>query len=127
MTKKSDIVRTALEDYLDTEDKWCTGKFAQNGLGQTVPTGTPGASHCAEGAVMAAMKELDQVSGYKSIFKGLQKILLAEHPEFSDVCRSSGDDLTRFNDGVSGIHSVGYQGIRSAFEKYIAQCEELGE
>lgn len=84
--------------------------------------------------------------------KGVEKVLVEQHPDFVKFVREAykidqGDSLTMFNDGLTGgmtITSVdeagvmqfeetlvqhpgvGYEGIKAAFEKYRAQCEEQG-
>lgn len=89
-----------------------------------------------------------------AVRKGVEHVLVEQHPDFvkavTDANKSpsfadwtSGCSIPFFNDGLKThtvsvddgvitredsdwLPSVGYQGIRAAFEKYLAECEERG-
>lgn len=152
MTTHAEIMRVALEKYLGTEEQWCTGTYAKTAEGDLCDPGAPvAASHCAEGAIRAASRDLtgDVWANLTSnVLMGVEAVLVAENPGIVQAMRDhdklhsekwKGDTLPIFNDGVLGkaedghlFHiefvypGVGYQGIKAAFEKYLTQCEEKG-
>lgn len=89
------------------------------------------------------------------VLKGVEQVLVQQHPDFVEAIKkangaeefTAGSTLPLFNDGAAyGVTStvddendnvaiitatetfpgVGYAGIRAAFEKYLAECEEKG-
>lgn len=152
MTTHAEVMRVALEKYLGTEEQWCTGSHAQDADGISCKVGSRQAkSHCAEGAIYAAAMHVTRTLNPRfdlvvDVQMGVEKVLRAEHPDIAEmICARrgaimdwdwNGRMLPLFNDGITDIDSdgylvrissgVGYQGIRAAFEKYLAQCEEKG-
>lgn len=174
---QTEIMSVALDNYLGTEDQWCTGALARDKKGNPLDRGTDAraTSHCAEGAIAAATWDVMVSRGATKgkwqfslncfstpVFRGVEKVLVEQNPEFVMSLRKlngekfdHGGTLPLFNDGVmyatttvgfdsdGVLHStsdsvgvsqetatvipgVGYTGIRTAFEKYLAQCEEKG-
>lgn len=81
------------------------------------------------------------------VLQGVEQVLVQQHPELVEAIKRStpsekfndGRTLPMFNDGfmyskdvgegfslVKITPGVGYQGIRAAFEKYLAECQEKG-
>lgn len=81
------------------------------------------------------------------VLQGVEQVLVQQHPELVEAIKRStpsekfndGRTLPMFNDGfmysddvgegflvVKTTPGVGYQGIRAAFEKYLAECQEKG-
>lgn len=176
---QTEIMSVALDNYLGTEDQWCTGALARDKKGNPLDRGTDkrAVSHCAEGAIAAATWDVMVSRGVNNkggvwhfslncfstpVFQGVEKVLVEQHPEFVATLHKlngekfdHGGTLSLFNDGVmyatttvgfdsdgelikseveygvsqetaTVIPGVGYLGIRAAFEKYLAQCEEKG-
>lgn len=144
---QAEIMDIAINEYLGTEDQWCTGTFARDTEGDQVDVGNPQAtSHCAVGAIRAAVmtwtdRHVNQsTSGSAAVYQGVLRVLLDQHPDIEAKVPSDWKThmglLPMFNDGghaelsteegttVVSFPGIGYQGIRSAFEKYRAVCEE---
>lgn len=142
---QADIMQTALDKYLGSEDQWCTRSLAKNKLGRTVDYTAPNAvSHCGEGAILAATWFVTHFSTHSNelhkqarlVLVGVEKVLMEQHPDITndavelwpELMNNTGRSIPVFNDGISGDgeFSVGYREIRKAFEKYLAECEEKG-
>lgn len=145
---QTQIMDLALNTYLGTEDTWCKDAYARNAEGRATHSGHKEAvAHCAEGALTAAayrLRFLGEVSWdwekITDVFQGVERQLFEQNPEFVEkVCLGNEDfrpgtgrylpafnDGMRFFDGSAIVPSVGYQGIRAAFEKYLSICEEKG-
>lgn len=163
----AEIMRTALEKYLGSEEQWCAGAQARTVNGESLSDvlHPEARSYCAEGAITAATWEVmtrqhpgdrwfSPTFGLPAltllVFKGVERVLVEQYPEFVAAVVKAGGALVfthgatvaLFNDGVvsqlveydgiglvktvTPIPGVGYTGIRAAFEKYLAQCEEQG-
>lgn len=152
MGTQAEIMRIAVDKYLGSEQDWCQGTQARNARGDRLSSAIhPHArTYCAEGAIVAATWEVSMTTHPElkgvgmlpvGVLKGVEKVLVEQNPDFVKVLPNAdwttGCTLPLFNDGVfdvetdhiitetnSLIPSVGYEGIKSAFEKYLAHCEE---
>lgn len=152
---QAEIMQVALDKYMGSPEQWCKGALAKDKDGGAVSADSAlAASHCAEGAIKAAVIDLrvsastawrvPSMAFCRPVLKGVEKVLVEQHPEMVETFLEKGQDgsdfqsggmLPLFNDGFSYlddnldshvIYGVGYQGIRAAFEKYLAVCEEKG-
>lgn len=135
---QAEIMRTALNDFMGTEANWCRGTYARSVDGfPTSVAGKYAVSHCAEGAITAAAMVQMQTLLVKEVWRGVEQVLFEQNPKFVEAVREyrgadnpflpgRGITLPTFNDGNRGVSGIGYEGIRAAFEKYLAECEEKG-
>jgi len=145
--KSSEILELALTRYLGTEAQWCRGALSLNADGTLAEAGR-GVSHCGEGALLAAMRDLKVTrygvvspeSVYPELVAEIKNTLAEQNPEFVEAIRDRRYEMSiaLFNDGLISmterdgklllsVPGVGYQGIRTAFEKTLAKLQEAGE
>lgn len=115
----AEIMRTALDKYLSSEEQWCVGAQAR----QADHTPLSGAispfahSYCAEGAITAAshhVRDLIELGWWglaREVMCGVERILVEQNPKIVAALRrqagagvgdgfSRGHSLPYFNDGT---------------------------